>query len=221
MTAHRGVPTGGRSAGGSGGTHPIRCVALLDFDGVLCDMEPFAYELNEHRGVGNRWSRFYCHTSQAAPVDAGVELVAALDRLGWRYAVSAIRPAGYRPMVGPWLRQHLTKSRPAEWWYVDEIPGWSAVNNKRAHWVQAMVSRDAPVCPLFVDDEPAVVEKLIDRGVPAMCLDELAGLSDADLAGVLQYSLKGAIEQQNALRVQARHKGILPTARDKTSPPRR
>jgi|SRR5271166_1035532 len=68
-------------------------VALLDFDGLLCDMEPFpAYELADRESPG-RWRRFFGHTSEAAPIAAGMELVQALDRVGWHCSVSSTRPS--------------------------------------------------------------------------------------------------------------------------------
>ena len=65
-------------------------VALLDFDGLLCDMDTFSYEL-EDRAAPGRWGRFFGHTSEATPVKAGVELVATLKRLGWRYSVGIVK----------------------------------------------------------------------------------------------------------------------------------
>ncbi|MGO9159075.1 hypothetical protein [Mycobacterium sp.] len=63
---------------------------LVDFDGLLCDMSPFADEL--HTSERNRWARFFGHTVKASPIPEGVELVAALGRLGRRYSISTTRP---------------------------------------------------------------------------------------------------------------------------------
>jgi hypothetical protein len=188
-----------------------RYVALLDFDGLLCDMEPFAYEL-ANRDAPQRWGRFFGHTSEAAPIQAGVELVAALRRVGWRYAVSSTRPLWSRSGVCRWVRENMPAG--AGWTYVYRTGGVSAAECKRQHYVEAMVARSAPVCGLFVDDELAVVDELVDLGVPAVHIDELAGLSDEQLRGLLEYSVKGADQRRRELRAQARANGMPPTMRD-------
>lgn len=63
---------------------------LLDFDGLLIDMEPFAHELED--GQPRRWNRFFAHTADAAPVPTGLQLVERLSTLGWFYSVSTTRP---------------------------------------------------------------------------------------------------------------------------------
>jgi hypothetical protein len=188
-----------------------RYVALLDFDGLLCDMEPFAYELADRDAPG-RWGRFFGHTREAAPIQAGVELVAALRRVGWRYAVSSTRPSWSRSVVRRWVRENMPAG--AGWVYVYRTGGVSAAECKRQQYVEAMVSRSAPVCGLFVDDELAVVDELVDFGVPAVHIDELAGLSDVQLRGLLEYSVKGADQRRRELRAQAGASGMPPTMRD-------
>ena len=96
-----------------------RFQVLLDFDGLLIDMEPFALELGT--SGRDRWSRFLAHTAEAAPIVEGVELVAALRRIRWRYSISTTRPAAvravqptppktfvdHRPSIRSWTRTHL------------------------------------------------------------------------------------------------------------------
>ena len=158
----------------------VRCVVLLDFMECCVTWRRLPTRLTRIATLGIGGADFIGIPARPPRCEPGWSWWWRLDRLGWRYAVSAIRPAGYRPMVGRWLGQHLGGCRGAEWSHVSETLGRSAADNKRAHWVEAMVSRHAPVCPLFVDDEPAVVDELIARGVPAMGVEELAGLSDSD-----------------------------------------
>jgi len=85
---------------------------MVDFDGLLCDMQPFTGELQT--GGRDRWSRFFAHTPHAEPVVAGVELLARVDALGWRYAVSTTRPAmpGVGELITNWLAAHLSSLQP-------------------------------------------------------------------------------------------------------------
>lgn len=181
-----------------------RYVALLDFDGLLCDMRPFQHELMGPR-THEQWRRFFSHTPQAVPVPAGIELANALYRLGWRYAVSTTRPAWNGGMVGRWVRRYLPGR--VEWVYASGGEGRSPAEHKRDHYVEAMVAR-GPVCGLFVDDDAAVVDELIEFDVPAMHIDELAGLSDADLTELLRYSVKSADARRAELRAAARAAGV-------------
>jgi hypothetical protein len=167
------------------------------------------YELAD-RDTPRRWARFFAHTSQAAPIAAGVELVKALDRLGWRYSVSSTRPAWSRAAVGSWVRENAPL-RP-EWIYVYRTGGVSAAECKRLHYVDAMVSR-APVCGLFVDDEQPIVDELVDLAVPAMHIDDLAGLSDDELGELLRYSVKNTAQRRLELRAAARENGSPKTVR--------
>lgn len=45
---------------------------------------------------------------------------------------------------------------------------------------------------VFVDDEPAVVDALVGKELPALHISDLAGLSDADLTATLRYSAAAA-----------------------------
>lgn len=191
-------------------------MALLDFDGLLCDMGPFAYELE--RKSPDRWRRFLWHTPQAAPVPAGLELANTLYRLGWRYAVSTTRPPWNGGMVARWVRRYLPGR--AEWIYVSGGEGRSPAEHKRDHYIEAMVAR-APVCGLFVDDDAAVVDELIEFDVPAMHIDDLAGLPDADLTELLRYSVKNADARRAELRAAARAAGTRANRDELLGAPRR
>ena len=180
-----------------------RYLALLDFDGLLCDMRPYQRELMGPR-THEQWRRFFAHTPQAAPMPAGIELANALYRLGWRYAISTTRPPWNGGMVSRWVRQYLPGR--AEWIYVSGGEGRRPAEHKRDHYIEAMVSR-GPVCGLFVDDETAVVDQLIEFDLPAMHIDELAGLSDAALTELLAYSVKNADARRRKLRAEARAEG--------------
>ena len=129
-------------------------------------MAPFAYEVDEDRDAGNRWSRFYWHTSTAAPVRAGVELVVAFRPAGLAVCGLSDSASGLSADGGSVAASAPGRLSWGGWSHVSETLGRSAADNKRAHWVEAMVSRHAPVCPLFVDDEPAVVDEFIARVFP-------------------------------------------------------
>ncbi|HUH69254.1 MAG TPA: hypothetical protein VLZ05_10460 [Mycobacterium sp.] len=82
---------------------------------------PFVYEL-EDRAASGRWGRFFGHTSEVAPLAAGVDLVKALDRVGWR----ALFVSSTRPAWSKWagcaggVRASTCRSSP-EWTYVYEL----------------------------------------------------------------------------------------------------
>lgn len=177
------------------------CAVVFDFDGTLCDMSAFEEEL---RGGGpDRWSRFFAHTPEAVPVPAGVELVARLDGLGWRYGVSSTRPAwpGVGRAVKDWLGTHLSGCRrPAEVWLRKPSYKGAAVTVKRYH-----CRSDKLATVLFVDDEPAMVDALTAEDVPAMTLEELAGLSDTELAGVLDYSRTRRLKHEKQTQPNLAH----------------
>lgn len=199
----------GKRSGSADTGYRRRYLALLDFDGLLCDMRPYQQELMGRR-THEQWRRFFAHTPQAVPMPAGLELTNALYRLGWRYAISTTRPSWNGGMVARWVRQYLPGR--AEWIYVSGGEGRRPVEHKRDHYIEAMVSR-GPVCGLFVDDETAVVDGLIEFDVPAMHIDDLAGLSDADLTELLSYSVKNADARRRKLRAAARAEGTR-TKRD-------
>lgn len=190
-----------------------RFVALLDLDGLLCDMEPFAHELRTDTSHRQRWKRFFAHTPEATAIPAGVDLVLALQRARWRYAVSTTRPRSNHQMVCRWLADNLPVS--PEWVYTDWRGADSVAAAKRLHYLDALVSA-APPCALFIDDEASMVDALIDLDVPAMHIDELAGLSDDQLAEVLKYSTKDIDERRRQAQKSAQERGEVPTMRDRT-----
>jgi hypothetical protein len=175
---------------------------LLDFDGLLADMSPFAHELADAEDH-NRWTRFFAHTPDAKPVDAGVELVAALGRIGCRWSISTTRARcvtdrssgtpvriPQAPVVQEWVRAHLGDARPRTV-YMRRGNG-SQADIKRGHFAETAVQSDRKPLPavLFVDDELPLVEELCAADIPAMHVEDFAGLPDADLAELLEYSRK-------------------------------
>jgi hypothetical protein len=170
---------------------------LLDFDGLLIDMAPFTEELNQGTGA-QRWIRFFAHTPEAAPVREGLDLVSALRRIRWRYAISTTRPAAVAargpdtgrvvarqlPPIRAWTKRHLPLQPTAVLLRHDHA---SAAACKREHfWATATTPRHRPAA-LFVDDDPAIVEQLAPQ-LPAVHLRELTGLCDADLMATLRDS---------------------------------
>jgi hypothetical protein len=176
--------------------------ALLDFDGLLADMSPFAGELADPEDP-NRWMRFFAHTVDAKPMDAGVELVAALGRIGVRWSLSTTRarcvtdrssgapvriPQG--PVIREWVGAHLGGARPRTVFM--RRGNGSQVEIKRQHFAETALQSDRKPLPavLFVDDEIEIVDALCAAGIPAMHVEDFAGLPDADLVELLEYSRK-------------------------------
>ena len=173
---------------------------LLDFDGLLINMLPFSDQLEDTEDR-SRWVRFFAHTADAKPVEEGVELVGALDRIGWRWSISTTRPhtvidrsdekpqrAPQLPVMREWVNVHLP-GRP-RWIYLRRNASDAAVAVKRGHFA---ATADAPSpCPAvaFVDDEFDVVDELCAGGLPGLHITDLAGLSDADLGALLAYSAR-------------------------------
>ncbi len=173
---------------------------LIDFDGVLIDMAPFAYELE---GKPKRWGRFFGHTREAKPVPEGAELVAALGRIGWRYSISTTRPEfGPRGMqckrhVRAWCNANLSEWLPAGI-YVRKDGAGAPVEVKCGHFVKTANPKTSCPAVLFVDDEPEVVDALDAAGIPALHIEDLAGLTDADLDSTLRYCISRAIKVHRA-----------------------
>lgn len=178
-----------------------RFQVLLDFDGLLIDMEPFAFELGT--SGRDRWSRFLAHTAEASPVGEGVELVAALRRIRWRYSISTTRPAAvravqptqrrtfvdHRPSIRSWTRTHLPM-QPTNV-FLRRNAGAAEACKTEHFFATATALPKRQMAALFVDDEPAVVDALAEE-LPALHSSELAGLSDPDLAATLHYSAAAA-----------------------------
>ena len=121
-------------------------------------------------------------------MQAGVELVATLQRLGWRYSVSSTRPPWNAHAVRQWVWSNMPV-RPVAF-YVDRPGKLSTAECKRRHYVEAVAAPRTPVCALVVDDDQAAVDELIDLDVPVMHIDELAGLSDDEQAEAAEASLE-------------------------------
>ena len=116
-----------------------RYVALLDFDGnCFAIWSPFVYEL-EDRAASGRWGRFFGHTSEVGPLAAGVDLVKALDRVGWRALFGVVDPAGVEQVGGlrRWGCASTCRSSP-EWTYVYRHGGLRSAEAKRQHYWEAM-----------------------------------------------------------------------------------
>jgi hypothetical protein len=182
---------------------------MLDFDGLLIDMEPFAGELSGDASV--KWARFFAHTSEAFPVPAGVELVAALARIKWTYSISSTRPLyvhdrsegapepriQQRPLIKAWLKANIALRPNNIFMRYGATAGTTSV--KREHFLNTATQPHPHPRPavLFVDDEQHVVDELTATGVPALHISELAGLSDTDLESTLRYSITAAERLHN------------------------
>lgn len=165
---------------------------LLDFDGLLIDMEPFAHELED--GQPRRWNRFFAHTADAAPVPTGLQLVERLSTLGWFYSVSTTRPRWNHTAVRRWLDAHMPVQPKAVHARVNFLePAACKADHYRRSCGLEHPNRD--VCTLFVDDEFKVVEELEQLGVPALHISDLT-LTERDLLASLQYSKKKLLEDE-------------------------
>jgi len=71
-------------------------------------------------------------------VQAGVELVATLQRLGWRYSVSSTRPPWNAHAVRQWVWSNMPV-RPVAF-YVDRPGKLSTAECKRRHYVEAVAA---------------------------------------------------------------------------------
>ena len=174
---------------------------LIDFDGVLCDMGPFAYELRQGTRA-DKWYKFFAHTAEAKPIPEGVALVQALARIGWRYSISSTRPVkvvdrsgdkpypglAQQPVITAWAQAHLSSAPPKQWIHLQRNGAGSAVECKIEHVATLKSSR----CAVFIDDEIDVVDQLTDYGIPALHIADVAGCSANDLAGLLHYSRASA-----------------------------
>ncbi len=176
---------------------------LLDLDGVLIDMAPFAYELDGPKF--GKWGRFFAHTPEAQPVPEGLALVRALHRLGWCYSISTTRPEhmGRRPckrVIRAWCNAHLADWPPVGvYMRKDDEGAVSAADIMRSHFFKtAKPTHDRGTAVLFVDDEPEVVETLTANGIPALHLHDLAGLGDGELADTLTYCVGRAVKAHRA-----------------------
>ncbi|TXH18578.1 MAG: hypothetical protein E6R06_26365 [Mycobacterium sp.] len=168
------------------------CAVMFDFDGTLCDMSPFVDELTAEGP--HRWSRFFAHTPEAAPVEAGMDVLNRVIALGWQYSVSSTRDPRSRGLVLRWLYEHrLLSKRRRPQMVLARTRGANgfgpALDCKVWHGRRRYDSRSRSLeTSLFIDDEQDMVDGLIEAGVPAMHLEELVDLSDAELRDLLRYS---------------------------------
>lgn len=174
---------------------------LIDLDGCLCDMSPFAGELTADDR--EKWFRFFGHTPDAEPVAAGVALVGALHRIGWQWSLSTTRHRvlTVRTSTGkqvtrqaPTLRQWCKANLPGQprHFYFRPGPG-TPVAIKHGHMLSTAVEPPAPnrkIRPavMLVDDEESVVDQLADLGVNAMHIEDFTGMTDDEIAELLNYS---------------------------------
>lgn len=165
---------------------------LLDFDGLLIDMAPFAHELED--GEPRRWHRFLAHTTEAAPVPTGLQLVEQLSALGWFYSVSTTRPRWNHPAVRRWLDTHMPTQPRAVHARVNfqEPAACKAEHYRRSCGLK---HPNKAVCTLFVDDEFKIVDELEQLGVPALHISDLT-LPERDLLVSLQYSKKQFLQHE-------------------------
>lgn len=177
---------------------PRKYGVMIDFDGVLIDMAPFAYELDEEQP--RRWHRFFAHTDEATPLMTGLELIERLSALGWSYAVSTTRPAWTLGTVRRWIDTQLPVPPVAA--YARRTPAQRPLACKAEHyWRTRRSSRYSPaVCTLFIDDELAVVEGLADIDIPAIHIGDIAVHNERDLLACLKYSRKLLYEDEQRRR---------------------
>ena len=80
----------------------------------------------------------------------------------------------------------------------------SAADHKFKHCMTC--GSNKPLVALFVDDEDAVIDELVNRGAPAVSLGEVAGLNDAELADLLEYSRNARLTQWQERRNRVKAK---------------
>jgi hypothetical protein len=183
---------------------------VIDLDGTLIDMEPFAAELDGER---DQWCRFFDNTANAKPAAEGLAFVAALRRIGWRCSISTTRPRAVRgrdgktfipqlPPIRAWVRANLPAQPRWVYMRVAADTGTTVVDVKRGHFLATAEppKTEMKALPgvLMVDDELAVVDELVDRGVPALHISDLAGTSDSELEGLLAYGAAQAVAMHRA-----------------------
>jgi hypothetical protein len=158
---------------------------MVDFDGLLIDMSPYAHELDDPQP--RKWHRFLAHTPTAPPIGTGIALLEQLAALGWPYSVSTTRPDWALDGVRSWLADHAPAPPLAA--YARLSPTVDPVACKRAHYFSSRYHRDSPaICTLFVDDELPVVQELSAAAVPAIHISELATLTERDILTLLRRS---------------------------------
>lgn len=180
-----------------------RFQVLLDFDGLLIDMEPFAVELGS--AGRDRWSRFVAHTAAAAPwvrawswsrrcAESGGATRSPRPGRAVAYAVQPAAPGkktfvDQRPSIRSWTRAHLPM-QPTNV-FLRRAPGTVEDVKTEHFYATATAPPKKRMAALFVDDEPAAVDALAEE-LPALHISDLAGLCDADLAAMLHYSAAAA-----------------------------
>jgi hypothetical protein len=160
---------------------------LIDVDGVVADMNPFAFELDEG-DTKTRWSRFFHHLDKALLVEQGADLVRALHGLGVPIRYSTTRPGWTVRRTREWIRANdlpdgylYARSRPAA--NTPRTPGFAtAADVKIAHATEVM---DAHGLAAFIDDEPEAVSALCASGVNALLLSEFEGLTTSSLRALV------------------------------------
>lgn len=169
-------------------------IVLVDIDGVLADLKPFAGELDPDTGrtTHQRWRRFFAHAAQAPLIESGAELVHALHGAGVRLQYSTTRPSWTMVSTLAWLSE--SGLPPAT---VHARGSQNPAKNRRNFPVfdPALVVKQAH-CDMvddrhglsaFIDDEPQVLEGLRVGGHRALSAADLGTATIGQLRRLRQH----------------------------------
>lgn len=133
-------------------------IAVFDIDGVLADARHREHHVS---GPARDWDAFFAAVGEDPPIDEGIALLRATES-GTRVVLVSGRPERTRADTEAWLARNGVR--------VDELILRPDADRRPAATLKAGLLRalaEPSDVACVVDDDPAVVDRLVSLGYPA------------------------------------------------------
>lgn len=180
-------------------------MVVFDIDGGLADMSAFDAVLGPGPRPRAAWQEFFSHLGEAAVVEAGRELVAAVAALGFTVIYSTTRPQFTVPATRAWLAEHGFPAGAALFSRHGKNAGLPAITVKLQHCEVIRRRTRRGYLAAFVDDEPEIVTALREHGYAGRRFARLHDTTTAELQSALVRGPRRLHEQRWSHRGRRAH----------------